>query len=250
MNGIDLSYNYNFNEFHLSNYSHTDASSGAIANYVALMLRGRAKIVSKDCTVEANEGDVFFIPQGLPYHSYWYGTPDITFLSIGYHELNISDKHSYKLQSVMCDDNVKDAIKAIETNGTNVDCRSLYHFYRAMSLLLPLLKTNENKEKIISEKIKALIRQNPRISIAELAAQCSVSEPYLYLIFKNSENFTPNEYRHSVLCNMAYTLLTTTDKSIEEISDDLMFSSSSYFRKTIKSFFGITPREIRKCGIL
>ncbi len=245
MKSINL-HNYDFNKLCFSKFHHTDATGGAPANYIALMLKGSAEIASDEYTIKAKEGDVFFIPKNLSYHSYWYGNPDVIFLSIGYQELYTSNNSSYKLQLIPCDETVKEAIKAIEPTGTDVTCRSLSNFYNAMALLLPLMKASNGKEKQITELAKALIRRNPRISIAEIADICSVSEPYLYILFKRVEKTTPNAYRHITLCQTAYTLLTTTDKSIEEISDELWFSSSAYFRKTIKDYFGISPRDIRK----
>ncbi len=238
--------NYNFNNFHLSTYHHTDGTNGASQNYVALLLKGRARIVTKAQTLEINEGDVFFIPKNLSYHSYWYGSPEINFLSIGFNELNITDKSNYTLQVVECNDEVKNAIKAIETNGISIDCKTLSHFYTAMELLLPLLKSSESKEKQIVERAKALILEDAHITTNELAKKCSVSVPYLYLLFKRTEGITPNEFRQIALCNLAAELLITTDKSIEEISSELGFSSSSYFRKILKKHLGVTPREIRK----
>ena len=52
--------------------------------------------------------------------------------------------------------------------------------------------------------------------------------------------------KQEILCEKAVQLLTTTDLSVEEISNRLLFSSSSYFRKIFKKYTGKTPRQIRK----
>jgi transcriptional regulator GlxA family with amidase domain len=41
-------------------------------------------------------------------------------------------------------------------------------------------------------------------------------------------------------------MLTTTNKSVQEISDILGFSSTSYFRKILKLYTDKTPLKIRK----
>ena len=98
----------------------------------------------------------------------------------------------------------------------------------------------------IMQQISEYISNNPNVRISELAKHCNVSEPGLYSIFKRNLNKTPNTIRNEILCEKAILLLTTTNKSIQEISEELSFSSTSYFRKILKSYTGKTPREIRK----
>ena len=68
----------------------------------------------------------------------------------------------------------------------------------------------------------------------------------LYHIFKTENNLTPNELIQKIRCDKAVVLLTTTNKSIQEISDILEFSSTSYFRKVLYRYTQKTPKEIRK----
>ena len=96
------------------------------------------------------------------------------------------------------------------------------------------------------EKAIQLMTNNPNMKIFEVAKACNISEPGIYSIFKRQLGKTPNEVRLEILCNKAVNLLTTTNKSVQEISDLLSFSSTSYFRKTLHKYTGKTPREIRK----
>ena len=57
---------------------------------------------------------------------------------------------------------------------------------------------------------------------------------------------TPHALRQKILVEKAVELLTTTDIPIEEVSDRLGFSSSSYFRKILFAQTGKTPSAIRK----
>jgi AraC-like DNA-binding protein len=79
-----------------------------------------------------------------------------------------------------------------------------------------------------------------------VAAYCHVSTSGLYSIFKKQLGKTPNELHAEILCEKAVSLLSTTDKSVQEISDTLGFSSTSYFRKILKKHTGKAPLEIRK----
>ena len=57
-----------------SNY-HSDNSHGIDCNYIARMRHGRAVIESEQYgTLEVNEGELFLLPFGLKYHSFWYAT--------------------------------------------------------------------------------------------------------------------------------------------------------------------------------
>ena len=95
-------------------------------------------------------------------------------------------------------------------------------------------KISLSTEKNIIAKAKKHLQSNPYCSNKQLAAECNISLPYLYKIFKTHDSETPNSYRQKSLCNQAADLLTRTDLSIEQISSILKFSSSNYFRKIFK----------------
>lgn len=216
-------------------------------NFLAYMIKGHARIVSENKTIEINEGDVFYIPRSLSYQSYWYGDNEIRFLSLGYLELNIKGNTKFELQTVSCDKQLISKIMSIPTNGTNIDCDSLSRFYGVMSEVIPHLSySSGNRDEMLVDKIKDCIRRNPHVSVREIAGMCCISEPYLYLLFRRIAKITPNDYRLGVLCETGIELLVTTDKKVEEISDIINFSSASYFRKVLKRYSGSTPREIRK----
>ena len=79
-----------------------------------------------------------------------------------------------------------------------------------------------------------------------LARKINCERPNVYNIFERNLNKTPNEIKQQILCEKAIRLLTTTSLSVEEISSQLQFSSSSYFRKILKKHTKKTPSMIRK----
>jgi AraC-like DNA-binding protein len=79
-----------------------------------------------------------------------------------------------------------------------------------------------------------------------VADHCGISESGLYALFKKQLGKTPNDIRAEALCQKAIGLLTTTNKSVQEISDMVGFSSTSYFRKVLRKYTGKTPLGIRK----
>ena len=130
---------------------------------------------------------------------------------------------------------------------TNIIMHNIGVFFSVVANLLPYMKKiSLSTEKNIIAKAKKYLHSNPYCSNKQLAAECNISLPYLYKIFKTHDSETPNVYRQKALCSQATDLLTRTDLSIEQISSILKFSSSVYFRKIFKEHIGQTPREFRK----
>ncbi len=220
-------------------------------NYFAYMTRGRSKIVSDKNTIFIEEGDVFFIPKDLSYQSFWYGEGKIDFLSLGFLNPGVSEWENFDLQIISCEDEIKEKVMTVPAKGDYVTCDILSKFYECVRELLPLMTYEQSgRGEIIIHTAKDYIYYHPECSVSDMAKACAISEAYLYLVFKKSAGITPNELKQKVLCKKASELLITTDKSVEEISDMMNFSSSSYFRKIFKKHIGKTPREVRKNAFL
>lgn len=251
MNDIILLNNFYFYNLKFTKYHYTDNRKGSPLNYLAYMIKGRCRIVSPDRTIMVNEGDVFFIPKNISYQSFWFGDSDIELLSFGFLEFDTKENLSINLQKIECDSATKSHIMNIPTEGNAVSCKALSIFYGVLAEIMPTMEYQSlTKNEQIIKKSKNYIMQNLNCTMSEVARVCYISEPYLYTIFKHELNTTPNEFRQSMLCEKGIELLTTTDKTVEEISGILNISSASYFRKILKKHTGKTPREIRKNSII
>ena len=227
-------------------YHYTDNRKGSPHHYFALMESGRSKIVSDSITIELKSGDIFYIPKGFPYQSYWYSENKIAFKSFGFDYFPESADKQYILQKIDATDCTLEKIKNIPINN-QYDSRVLGDFYSFVALAVKeMVFDNSSNDKIIFEKSKRYMIENPDCKMSDVAKHCSLSESALYNVFRKEAKITPNILRQQILCEKAVLMLNTTDKSVQEISDSLGFSSTSYFRKILLKHTSKTPREIRK----
>lgn len=85
-----------------------------------------------------------------------------------------------------------------------------------------------------------------KFTLEQLAQQVGYTEYYLSKKFKREVGLTPNEYTRKARLERAALLLRTTQKDVQEISEQLQFCSQSYFADHFRKLFGITPTEYRQ----
>ena len=225
---------------------------------MALMLSGEAKFSDGENTVSIKAGDMVFVPIGSTYISKWRGEPDIQYITMHFVFDTagglITDGKPI-LQKLYVHDYtemLRDYEFIFENLGSSdmdASLEALSVVYRVFSKTLPRLKTVDDDK--IDERIKAAKEYidenyNSHIPIPLLAAYVLMSPSAFYASFKHSVGMTPVEYKNTVTMKHAMRLLAEEAYSIEEISDELGFSSSAYFRRMFKSFCGMSPREYIK----
>lgn len=88
-------------------------------------------------------------------------------------------------------------------------------------------------------------KYDEELSINDIAGFLNIHPVYLQRIFKNYTGKTINKYINNLRLEKAKELLTTTKKTVTEISYLLGFTSSHYFNFIFKSYFNMTPLEYR-----
>lgn len=246
MNDVKFSNSFSFNTLKFKKYHLTDNTKSPVSkHYFGCIIKGSAKIITKKEKLELKPFEIFYIPKGLKYQSRWFSDTDgqIEFYSFGF-EFSPVNK-SFVLQKINCSKKAKALFDelCLEIPASDKSIGLLYYFFGEISSSMKQAK-NPTINPII-EKATEYMSEHTDCKISDVAKYCNVSSSGIYSIFKKHLNKTPNDVRLDLLCEKAVTLLSTTDKSVQEISDMLSFSSTSYFRKILKSYIGKTPREIR-----
>lgn len=247
MNETNFLKNFNFNIYKYQKYRFTDHSKVPVpCHFFGCIIKGTAKIKTAKTELLLKPNEIFYIPKGLRYQSQWFGdcNGELAFYSFGFYISPM--ERSFALQKI------QPSAKAIalftelcrEIPFTGKGIGKLYYFFEEVADSMYLAEkpcTHPTVEKAIE-----YITENPNRKISETAALCNVSESGLYLLFKKYLQKTPNDIRLEALTEKAVALLSTTNQSVQEVSDSLGFSSTSYFRKILHSHTGKTPLEIRK----
>ena len=243
---INFAKSFRFRLFSFKKYKYTDNKAGINTHYLAYMLSGSARIVTEGHTLTVSEGDVFYIPKNLSYESFWYGDPSIEFISLGFTFLPAFHNESYSIQKIDATDEEKREIRAFSEKQLR-SAEKVAALYSLLAAFLPKMKrASSSKSSELVIKVKKYISEHPKETVKEVAKIFTVSESGLYSLFKKHSDVSINDYRERCVMRAAREKLISSDTPIEEISESLSFSSSSYFRKRFKSYFGISPREYRK----
>ena len=100
--------------------------------------------------------------------------------------------------------------------------------------------------KIIQSATEYISQNYTDVTALEVAEYCNLSYSYFSRTFKKIMNQSFTEYLNSYRLTKAVQLLSSTDKSIVEISEKLGFSTPSYFIQQFKAKNGVSPKKYRE----
>jgi len=246
MNDMHFFKSFRFNEYNFPKTMHRDNSKGVDFHFVGFMKHGKGRIVSCGQVLEIEENEMFYIPKGCPYHSYWIAEDYVRFDSIGFLFFPTTAHNGYKLQKINYDQELFRLFAPLSADKT-VNASTIGILYSFLGALEGKLEPAPNsRDAAVYEQVVLMMKENPQLTIPQYAALCNVSASLLYHYIKKFSGKTPNRLRQEILCQKAEELLRTTGYSIEEICDRLSFSSGTYFRKVFESVYHKTPSQIRK----
>ena len=116
-------------------------------------------------------------------------------------------------------------------------------------ILLKVIETADEKAlpARMVEELDNYIRENvsDEISNTEIGAIFGYHPFYVSRMLKDRKGMTLRQYIITYRLKRAKRLLELSDKSAGEIAEECGFTDASYFAKTFKAAFGVTPKEYR-----
>jgi len=132
-------------------------------------------------------------------------------------------------------------VRPIEgTNGQRIGTATVY--WRADSKL----KTANWYDPIRKAVVYLNEHINENITVPQLAKLSNYSEAQFRRLFKELTQLTPSEYIQLTRVNTAKTLLSTTDKLITDIANEIGFYDHAHFNRTFRTLTGQTPAAYRR----
>lgn len=122
------------------------------------------------------------------------------------------------------------------TNAAYSFCNLVYASVSRGAYALPAKKCVRFIEDNLSQKI----------TVADLAILCEISERQIFRVFKESFNTSVTEYITDKRLEKAVALLNSTMLPVSEISAECGFNNQSYFSKEFKNRFNVSPTDYRK----
>lgn len=100
----------------------------------------------------------------------------------------------------------------------------------------------------ILKKMISFIQQhfNEKITLGQIASSGGIGQSKCCKLFDSYIHQTPNAYLTAYRLHKSTELLHMTDLNITEIAYETGFSGASYYAKTFRKYFGISPLEYRK----
>lgn len=147
--------------------------------------------------------------------------------------------------------NACDEICKTKPQGYQLYIKSmLYQFFFILDNRCRNLVTPKKDRKTI-DKMKIVIKyvENNyanKITIAEIAGVIGFSESHFMRYFKETMGTSFIEYLKDYRLTMAARLLQSSDDAILDISVEVGFDNLSYFNRSFKARYGMTPRQYRK----
>lgn len=108
--------------------------------------------------------------------------------------------------------------------------------------------SDKSKQQIVVDNFLELVKEfyKKERSIAFYANKLCITPKYLSHLVKQNSSSSANDWINRYVILEAKALLKSTNLTVEQISDELNFSSQSFFGKYFKRITGLSPKDYKK----
>ena len=163
---------------------------------------------------------------------------------------------NFDCKEFLCDEVISLPIQKSDTyvkDFEKMKALSLFEENRAKMMsvfynMLHRLSTESSVQNVILPAIRYIESnyQNPKLSNAELAEKCNISEVYFRKIFTETYKTTPKQFIVDIRINKAKQLLSDGFLNIGAVAGICGFSNQFHFCRLFKEKTGVTPTEYMK----
>ena len=219
------------------------------------ILSGNAKITLNENAYAVKTGDIVFINSGVM-HCIGEST------NFSYFSLIVDDSFSKEcgvtenmvFREVFRDSEITRCFTGLREETVFLEdffeLKIKIHMMNAFASLLRrnLLYSDNNTKVSVINDIIDYIRENyqAKLSLEKVAREHHISKCHMCAIFKEATGNTLLSYINSLRCIHANHLLHTTDMPHSEIAKICGFSSSTYFARVFKKYYGYPPSGAKK----
>lgn len=220
------------------------------------IISGKGYITINDKTYEAKKGDIFIIPKDTeviyypnpeePWSYFWIsnkGKKSSKYIEM----IGLSiDKPVIKSDN---SDNILNLLSQIISNHQHGISVGYYEvlsaFYKIIDYLTceKIIQTHDLTKSILKYINYHFSRDS--LTVEELCKYFNISHSYLCKLFKKHGELSAKGTIIKIRLDEAKKLLSDTNLSVKQIAYSVGFTDDTYFMKTFKKTFGITPTEYR-----
>ncbi len=84
------------------------------------------------------------------------------------------------------------------------------------------------------------------ITLSDVSKAANLETTYFCRYFSSHMNMSFTDYLNKLRCSIASCFLSASDRPIEQIAFDVGYTSASYFSKTFRRFYGVSPVVYRR----
>ena len=191
----------------------------------------------------SDEYHAVILPKGMSYSLYGNKSGIFPVINFDCKEFLCGEVISLPIQSA--DTYIKDfeKMKALSLFEEN-RAKMMSVFYN----ILHRLSTESSVRSVIIPAIRYIESnyQNPKLSNAELAEKCNISEVYFRKIFTENYKTTPKQFIMDIRINKAKQFLSDGLIKVGAVAEQCGFSNQYHFCRLFKEKTGITPSEYMK----